>query len=111
MARDPGLGPAGVHHSTNVIALELENRRLPASIGQAHPAHVEQDQPREAGEALQEAGPWRVLPHHLDVRPDTGGIDEVDRPVTDDLVGDRGPIRRLRVTSLREVHTRIVLAM
>jgi hypothetical protein len=108
---DPGLDARRIHDRSDVIALELEKGGLLTPVGQAHSTHVEQNQPREPREAFEEASPQRLLPHHLDVRPDTGGIDKVDRTVTDNLVGDRGPIRRLRVVSLREVHTRIVLAM
>src|SRR5207245_5445477 len=71
------------------------------------PPHVEQDQSRELRQTLKEVGPSRLLPHQLDVRPDTARVDEVDRSVADHLVRDGGSIRRLRVAGLGGLHGRI----
>ncbi len=34
------------------------------------------------------ARPGRPFPHDLEVRPDSRGIDEIDGPLADDLIGD-----------------------
>lgn len=98
---DRALGIGSVHHGADIVALQLEHRRLRTAVREPDPAHVEQDQARERRQAFEEAGPRGVIPHHVDVRPDAGGVGEVDRPVTDDLVGDRCSVRTLRVAGLR----------
>ena len=57
-------------------------------VGQARAATVEQDQAREAREPLEEGGDARLGPQVLDLLQLRRDVDEVDRAVADDLVGD-----------------------
>ena len=84
------LGARRVHHRANVADPLLEDRKLVHRhpVGETHAALVEQQQPRERGEAVEEPSLSRILPGELDVTHPTGNEDEVDRPLAEDLVGD-----------------------
>ena len=65
---------------------------------------IEEDQPTEGGQPLQERSQHRVFPAHVDVSK-TRDVDHIPRSVAHDLVGDLGPAH-LRVTGLRPFHSR-----
>src|SRR5438309_11172482 len=58
------------------------------AIGYAAAAFVEQDQAAEGGEAFEEGGHRRQLPHIGQVRYPAQDEDQVEWTVADDLVGD-----------------------
>ena len=84
------LGSGGVHDRPHVVDPLLESRRLRDRVGQPGAALVEDDQARERGEPLEEVGERGHVPEELEVGGEAEHQDEVDRPVADDLVGDRG---------------------
>ena len=94
------LGSGGVHDSPDVVAPLLEGGRLDDRVGQPAAALVEDDQARERAEPLEEASHRRRLPLELEVGGEAEDENQVDRPVADDLVGDRG-VAGLRVLGLR----------
>lgn len=57
-------------------------------VGETGAALVEQDQPRERGEPLQEPGKGRLLPRQLDVRHPAGHEYQIERTLPYDLVGN-----------------------
>ncbi len=87
-----------VHHRADVVHPLLERRRARNAVGHAHPAFVEQDQPRELGEPLAVAPELRKLPVDLQVRIGALGVHEIDGTVPDDAVGD------VDVAAPREAH-------
>src|SRR5215210_40764 len=91
MAEQGGvLGADRVHDGANVVHPLLERRQLIVGdvVGEAGAALVEQDQARERREPPEEARQLRLLPHELDVRDPAGNVDEIERPLAHDLVGD-----------------------
>jgi hypothetical protein len=102
--RDPKerrpLGSGGVHHRPDVVNPELEGRHLGDGVGQPVAALVEDDQARERGEPLEEASLRGRLPLELEVGGEAENEDQVDWPVADDLVGNRG-VAGLGVPGLR----------
>jgi hypothetical protein len=91
-----------VQHCSHVVYPFLERRELLVrhAVGEAGAAFVEEDEPREGGEPLEEVRHGRVVPHELDVRDPTGHVDEVARSLADDLVGNVH-VAALRVAGLR----------
>ena len=81
----------GIEHAQDILDRVLEGRQLMPwePVGHAHTAPVDRDEARPTGEPLQERGGLRELPHHLDVGDVPLDVDEVDRAVPDDAVGDR----------------------
>ena len=57
-------------------------------IGEAGPAAIEVDEPREPAEATQKARVFGDFPDELDVVDPVVDKEQVDRPVADDLVGE-----------------------
>jgi hypothetical protein len=86
------LAARRVHHGLHVVHRLLQRRRPAEPIGEALPALVEDDQPREGGEATEEAGDRRLLPDELDVGHEPGHEDQFQRPFTVHLVRDAGAI-------------------
>ncbi len=97
------LGPGGVHDRPDVVDPLLERRHLGDGVGQPGAALVEDDQARERAEPLEEASERRRLPLELEVGGEAEHEDQVDRPVADDLVGDRG-VAGLGVLGRRSAH-------
>ncbi len=87
----PAPAAGRVHHRPHVVHRLLQGRRPPRPIGEALAALVEDDQPREGGEAAQEPRDLRLLPDQLDVGDEPGDEHEVQRPLAVDLVGNAGP--------------------
>jgi 5-methyltetrahydropteroyltriglutamate--homocysteine methyltransferase len=77
-------------------------------VGQPHASGVEQDQPAERRQTLEEhPGP----PATPDLTETETGRDEheVDRPVADDLIGNVDAVGGFRVANLGDIHSRILL--
>ena len=94
------LGAGGVHHGADVVHALLERRRSGDRVGEPGAALVEQDQPRERGELVEEPGDARVGPLQVQVRDEARHEHEVERPVADDLISDVD-VAALRVVGLR----------
>ena len=77
-----------VHHRAHVVHPRLEVRDPGDAIRRAGAALVEDDQPAERRRSARRTRRAPVLPEQLDVRDAPGHVDEVERPVADDLVGD-----------------------
>jgi hypothetical protein len=80
--------PARVHHGAYVVHSVFEWRRRGNRVGKPRAPLVEQDQPRERGKPVEEAGDPRVSPLQVQVRDEARHEDEVERPIADDLVRD-----------------------
>ena len=61
-----------------------------------------QDEPRELREPLEQVGEGVELPHDLDIAPAFELEDQINRPVTDDLVRDTDPVVRRRIERVRD---------
>jgi hypothetical protein len=85
------LAAGGVHHRLQVVHRLLQGRRPPGPVGEALLALVEDDEPRERGEATEEAGDRGISHVHLHVGDETGDEDEVERALPVHLVGDADP--------------------
>ena len=94
------LRAGGVHHRADVVHAILQRRRRGDRVGKPRAALVEQDQPRERGELVEEARDPRVRPLQVQVRDEARHEHEVERTVADDLVGDVD-LTALRVVGLR----------
>ena len=68
-------------------------------VGEARPTLVEMDDAREGAELLAVPREQRVVPHELDVRHRARRVDEVDRAVAADAVGDRDVAAHARSAS------------
>jgi hypothetical protein len=81
--------------------------RLPGNdvVRESRPAAIELYESAEARKTSCEPRQLRPLPGLFDVEDEPGYEHEIARPVTDDLVGDVDAVARLRVASLRDVHT------
>src|SRR5207253_7793007 len=103
--RDP-FRADGLHHGPEVVRQILEWRKVlrREAVGQPGAAPVDEDQPRERRELLEEAGIRKELPLPEEVRRVAGEIEQVDRTVADDLVRDIDALGRLRVPGLRSLH-------
>ena len=91
----------GVEHRQRVLRLLLDGVVVEHALGQPGAAAVEQDQPPERGEPLEEAAVGRRLPEVLDLRDPAGQEQQVEAAVADDLVGDRR-VAAARVAGLRD---------
>ena len=60
--------------------------------------------PRERGEPAEVARHLGQLPRLVDVRGLADAVDQIDRPVAEDLVGDVDAVHGLRVADLGSVH-------
>jgi len=80
----------GLEDCADVVHPLLERRQpvVRDTVGQPSATLVEQDEPREGCETLEEVRHRRLLPHHLDVRHPTRHVDEIARAIPDDLVRD-----------------------
>src|SRR5437762_502694 len=79
----------------------LERRDVRDRIGDARAGLVEDHEPREGGQALEEAGDAAIRPLEVEVRHPAPAPDEGDRPVPHDLVPDAHTIVALRVARFR----------
>lgn len=82
------LGAARIEHGAQIVELLLEGREHEGTIGEAHPALVEDNDPREGGQALDEVRVRGQLPQHFHVGRETERQDQVARAAADHLVGD-----------------------
>ena len=85
-----GRAPAGsrFHHRLQVAHRLLQARRVAGPVGKPLAALVEDDQPREGGQAAQKARRRRILPQQLDVGDEARHQDQVERTFAVHLVGD-----------------------
>ena len=81
------LGAGVVHDGADVVHAGLEARQVPGPVGETRAALIEQDQPGEVGEPPAELDEDGLLPgpHQIDHERHE---DQIDRPLTHDLVGD-----------------------
>lgn len=84
------LDAGGVHHGAQVVGPGLERQRLLGAdaVGEAHPPLVEQGDPGEATQVLEEPSDRGVLPLDLDVGGEAGDQHDVGA-LAEGLVGDR----------------------
>jgi hypothetical protein len=84
------FGPRRVHHCPDVVHPLLERRQTVErdGVGHARAALVEQDQPGERCESIEEPREARLLPDVLDVRDPTMDEYEVLRSIADNLISD-----------------------
>ena len=101
------LGSRSVHDGANVVHTRLDGRKVMERhlIRQPGPALVEQDQPRERRDVSQHPSERRVLPRHLEVGDPAGHVHDVDRPLTQHLIGN-ADIAGVRIERLRCLHRR-----
>jgi len=92
-----------VEDGGEVVHALLQRPDPGSSIGKAHAALVEQDQPRRLGEALVEGDEFGHLPRVLEVGDDPRHDHEVERSRADGLVGDE-EVAGSRVLDVRAVH-------
>ena len=78
-----------VEHGEEVVSelLDHDGARVDG-VGEAGAPLVEEDQPAEGGEALEEAAGRGDTPYLLDVAEPCGDEDNIDGPVAEHLVGD-----------------------
>ena len=81
------LGADRVHRPAHVVHALFERPERDV-VGEPHSALVEQDQPRERGEALAEAASRRISPHRTEMREEAVDEHEVRRTASEDLVGE-----------------------
>ena len=93
---------SGVHHRQDVGHRLFQRRHFAGRqwIGEAEAAGVEHHEPAEGRESPKEPAHERVLPLSVQVEPPLGRKDDVDRAVTDDLIGDVDAVGRLDVPGL-----------
>jgi hypothetical protein len=84
------FGSRGVHHRPDIVDPLLEGRHLADGIGEPGAALVEDDQARERADPIEEASKRKRLPLEFEVRGEAKDEDDVELPVADDLIGDRG---------------------
>jgi hypothetical protein len=82
------LGADGVHHRPDVVHPGLEVRQVGHAIREPGAPLVEEDQPREGRQPLEEPAARGLLPEDLEVRHPAGDEDEVPRRIAQHLVGD-----------------------
>ena len=90
------LGADGVEHRAHVVHALLERRDPGDAVRQPGAALVEQDQAAHAREPLVEARDRGPLPAGLEAADPAVHEHDVQRPVADDLVGDREVAARRR---------------
>ena len=89
--RDEGRlhGVRGVHHRADVLHPVLRGDGLLGhAVGEADPAHVEPEHPREARQPVDDLLDEALLPEHLEMARPVEDEDDVARPAADDLVGE-----------------------
>ena len=108
--QDGALRTSGIHHGPDVVDPILEREGLLPGWPVRHPgaAAVEGDQPRHRREPTQERPVVREVPPDVHVRDPSGHVDEVERTVTDHLVGDVDAVGGPHVAGLGSRHQRIV---
>ncbi len=100
--QDRGLRAHGVQDRAHVVHPLLERADADA-VGQAHAAFVEQDEPREGSEPFASPAVIAHLPEHLEIGDRAGHEDEVERSVSEHLIGDVDVAVR-RVLDRRSAH-------
>ena len=92
--RDPvqrrALDARGVHDRLHVVHPLLQRRRAGHRVGEAGAPLVEDHDPGERAEALEQIGNHRHLPVVLDVRDEARDEDQIEVALAEDLVGDVG---------------------
>jgi len=113
MAEQRGaLAADRVHHGAHVVHAHFDGRQVRDidAIRQPRAALVEEDEPAERRKVAERSGLPGLFPHQLDVRHEARHVDEIERPIADDLVRD-AQVAALRILGLRNVHaTRLPLA-
>jgi hypothetical protein len=86
------IGPpsGGIHDGAHVVHSLLEGGEhvYRDSVREAGAPFVEQNQPAERGEAVEKMGEIGIFPGLFDMRNKARHVDEIERAVPDDLVGD-----------------------
>src|SRR2546422_9128229 len=110
IAEDGGFArPDCVHDRPHIVHPHLERRHVGDAVRQASAALVEEDQPGERRQPLEEANDRRLLPEHFDVGHPPGHEYQIPRPLAHDLVGDVD-LAALRIPRLRPAaHTHMLL--
>jgi len=95
----------GVHHRADVVHPLFERWQLIERhrVREPRSSLVEDDQPRERRESLQEARVIGLVPHELDIRDPARHVHEVERSLADHLVRD-ADVAAARVPGLRTLH-------
>ena len=91
------LGPGTVQDRAQIVCSHVEVGRPEHAIGESGASLVEQDDPGERRQALEEPNAPRGLELDLEVPRHPQRVDEIDRPVASHLVGDVHAVDRLRV--------------
>jgi hypothetical protein len=101
------LRPDRVEHGPQILGPFFPGRQgvQRHRVGGAGAAAVEHDEPAEGGQPLQKPGHQGVVPLQVDVLGQAVDIDQVQGPLTQDLVGDIGLTQR-GVPGLRDRHAR-----
>ena len=92
---------SGVHDRHEVVHALFQRGELLHWIRETSAAPVEEDQPREARQPLEERAEGRLFPRILDVGDPTGNEHQIDVPMAYHLVGDVD-VSAFRVSGLRD---------
>ena len=92
--------PDGIHDRANVVHPRLEIRNTTDPIGNPGSALVENDQAAERRESLVEALERRLLPAKLEIRDRARREDQIERPISHNLIGDRN-VAAFRIARFR----------
>ena len=101
--------PGGAHHGAHVSHALLERQVAYRAVRQAGVALVEQDQPAERRQALEEPGRVRALPQQVEVTHQAGDEQDVPVALAENLVGDVHAVVGQRVAGLRDGERRAAL--
>ena len=98
------LGSSAVQDSAKVVRPHVEVGRTENPVGEARPAFVEQDDPRECREPLEKMSSPGSLELDLEVPRHPERVHEVDRPFATHLIGDVHAVGRSRVAHVGLYH-------
>ena len=101
--------PGGAHHGAHVSHALRERQVAYRAVRQAGVALVEQDQPAERRQALEEPGRVRALPQQVEVAHQAGDEQDVPVALAENLVGDVHAVVGQRVAGLRDGERRAAL--
>jgi hypothetical protein len=85
------LGSRRVHDRANVIHSLRKGGRFPDWIRKAGASLIEDDEPTEGCQPVQELRQVRFFPRHIEMRHEAMNQHQIERPLTKDLVGDAQP--------------------
>ncbi len=85
---DRRLDTCGIGDRPKIVHAVFGAAGAERPVGTPGAALVEEHEAADSGEATEDASEVRQVPHHLDVRDETGDEEEVEWAVADDLVGD-----------------------